>query len=83
MRTYLHKIMDEKRSALREFQATLAALSPLAILERGYSITQSIPGQHIVTSADTIDPDDRVSVRLFRGSLICRVERTLHGQDDV
>lgn len=83
MNTYMHKIIDDKRYFLRRLEATLAALSPLAILERGYSITQTIPDQHIVISADTIVPDERVSVRLFRGSLICRVERTLHGQDDV
>ncbi len=83
MKVHLTKIIDDKRSFLRELHATLTALSPIAILERGYSITQTIPGQHIVTSADTISPDDRVSVRLFRGSLICRVERSLYGQDDV
>ena len=83
MKTYMLKMIDEKRSCLRQLEAALTALSPLAILERGYSITQAIPGQHIVTSADSIHPDERVSIRLFRGSLICRVERTLHGQDDV
>ena len=55
----------------------LNALSPLAILDRGYSIC-SLPrtGRSIKSSAEA-QPGDRVEVRLANGRLDCKVEKTL------
>jgi exodeoxyribonuclease VII large subunit len=51
----------------------LAQLSPLAILERGYSIVQTQQGSVVRDSAQT-GVDDHLRVRLHRGRLRVRVE---------
>ncbi|WP_028324580.1 exodeoxyribonuclease VII large subunit [Desulfatirhabdium butyrativorans] len=83
MMTHLSNRIAQKRHRARELVASLQALSPLAILKRGYSITQTLPGQQVVTTAETAPETSLVSIRLYRGSLICRVERSLHGEDDI
>jgi exodeoxyribonuclease VII large subunit len=51
---------------------TLEALSPLAVLERGYAICQKPEGQ-VVRSADAVEVDSTVNVRLHEGSLEAKV----------
>ncbi len=52
----------------------LNLLSPLHILERGYSITQRYPSQNIVRDVDQVAPDEMVQIRLHRGKLLCVVK---------
>jgi exodeoxyribonuclease VII large subunit len=52
----------------------LDALSPLAVLERGYSITYKLPDEKIVKDADSVELGDRVRVSFAHGKAICRVE---------
>ena len=52
----------------------LHALSPLAILERGYSITRILPSQVIIRQASNVKANDRVQVKLHQGEFIARVE---------
>jgi exodeoxyribonuclease VII large subunit len=54
----------------------LGALSPLAILGRGYSITMKIPGGGIMRDSMDLKAGDRVETRLGRGKFISRVEET-------
>ena len=51
---------------------TLEALSPLAVLERGYAICLTPEGQ-VIRSADAVAPDATVKVKLHRGSLQAKV----------
>jgi exodeoxyribonuclease VII large subunit len=51
---------------------TLDALSPLAVLERGYAICLTPEGR-VIRSADAVELDDTVKVRLHQGSLSARV----------
>ncbi len=50
------------------------ALSPLAILERGYAICRQKQGA-ILRDAARVSPGDQVAVTLARGEIDCRVER--------
>lgn len=52
----------------------LFLLNPLSILNRGYSITRSMPDGGIVKNADFVAIDQRLHITLARGALICRVE---------
>ena len=53
----------------------LNALSPLAVLERGYSITFDSHGK-IVKKAASVKPGDLIKTRLHNGQITSRVEKT-------
>jgi len=55
--------------------AALDAMSPLKVLERGYAIAQNRQG-HVVREASSVTAGDEVRLRLWKGSLDCRVEGT-------
>lgn len=61
------------RSRLERLEHQLKALSPLAILERGYALVFDASGRLVKTSAQ-IEPGDEISARLAQGSLRARVE---------
>jgi len=59
----------------RDFAATcgkMNALSPLAVLERGYSVT--FAGERVVKSAEELKKGDIVITRLARGKFTSKVE---------
>ena len=55
--------------------AALDAMSPLRVLERGYAIAHDANG-HVVRDAETVSIGDELRLRLWKGELDCRVERT-------
>ncbi|MCU1267398.1 MAG: exodeoxyribonuclease large subunit [Acidobacteria bacterium] len=65
--------LDEKKKRLGLAAASLDALSPLAVLQRGYAIAQDANGR-LVRDAQAVAPGDMLRVRLARGNLNCRVE---------
>ncbi len=78
------KLIYYKEARLSASAVKLEALNPLAILQRGYSITRTYPGRHIVRDADSVSPGQGLEVRVAKGSLVCVVEgRHPHGQEDV
>ena len=54
----------------------LNALSPLATLKRGYSISRKTDGE-VLTAAEQVSVGDRIEVQLVQGQLACRVEEFL------
>jgi exodeoxyribonuclease VII large subunit len=72
-----------KRINLRALTATLAALNPLAILARGYSVTRTIPEAAVVSDPQKVALDQDLEVMLAKGHLICRVKgKVNHGKKD-
>ena len=68
-----------QRERIRGILGKLNSLSPLSILERGYSITKRLPNLEILRSANEVFKGDEVEVRLHQGGLLCEVkERILH-----
>jgi len=65
--------LDDKRGRLAVAAASLDALSPLAVLTRGYALAQNEAGQALRDARD-VEIGDSVSLRLARGVLRCRVE---------
>jgi len=61
------------RQRARAAEERLEALSPLAVLERGYSIVWSSDGK-VVRAAEQVEVGDALQVRLARGRLTVRVE---------
>ncbi|MBA2379543.1 MAG: exodeoxyribonuclease VII large subunit, partial [Blastocatellia bacterium] len=58
---------------LENAMATLHAISPLNVLERGYSITQTLDGA-ILRDAEQSAPGDRLKIRLARGKIEAEVK---------
>jgi exodeoxyribonuclease VII large subunit len=52
----------------------LDALSPLAVLARGYAVCWNEDRSAILRSSASVEPGDRVRVTLAEGELACRVE---------
>ncbi|HET6148561.1 MAG TPA: exodeoxyribonuclease VII large subunit [Polyangia bacterium] len=67
---------DRRRRALEACTTKLGALSPLKVLDRGFSLTQDAQG-HLVTRADQVHPGDAVTVRLREGTIEADVTATL------
>jgi exodeoxyribonuclease VII large subunit len=61
-------------ACLRESAAALEALSPVAILARGYSVTRIESSQEILKDARQARPGDRILSILGAGRLVSRVE---------
>jgi exodeoxyribonuclease VII large subunit len=59
---------------IRELTAKLQALSPVAILTRGYSITRTIPGQTVVKDPRTVSLNQDLEIMVALGRLYCRVK---------
>jgi exodeoxyribonuclease VII large subunit len=66
-------IATSRRAQLSQASARLHALSPLAVLSRGYALVHGPDGRLIRSAADT-QPGQIVSARLATGSLTARVE---------
>jgi exodeoxyribonuclease VII large subunit len=66
--------LEDGRERLALAAASLDALSPLAVLQRGYAIAQDASGK-LVRDAEAVKIGDAVSVRLAKGKLGTRIER--------
>jgi exodeoxyribonuclease VII large subunit len=67
------QIFLKKQSDHDRIQSTLHALSPLRIMERGYSIAY-VKEKELVKSTKQIKINDTVQIKLSDGTLMCRVE---------
>jgi exodeoxyribonuclease VII large subunit len=68
--------LDGRRHRLARLAAGLEALSPLAVLARGYSLTFAADGTTLLRSTAAARPGDLIQTRLAKGRLISRVEET-------
>lgn len=66
--------LESRNQQLTARASRLHTLSPLATLERGYSVTRKLPEGSIVHDSATLTPGDTVETQLARGLLICRVD---------
>ena len=55
--------------------ARLESLSPLAVLGRGYSLTQRMADGRVIRAAAELSPGEQISTRFARGQATSRVER--------
>ena len=75
---------NSKQIQIRELTAKLEALSPVAILSRGYSITRTIPDAQVVKDPHTVSLNQDLEVMVAKGRLICRVKgKSTDGQKDI
>jgi exodeoxyribonuclease VII large subunit len=77
----IRRDVDRRRNRLGQLAAALEALSPLAVLARGYSLTfkgktdgDSEGTGTLVRSADDVQVGDLIQTRLAAGQILSRVE---------
>jgi len=66
--------LERLRARLNPVVAQLEALSPLAILARGYAVAWKLPERSLVYDAQQLGPGDRISLRFGKGSATAVVE---------
>ena len=66
-------VADNARERLNVTMAALDALSPLAVLKRGFSIVEAAETGEILREAQKVGANDEVKIRLARGKLKARV----------
>lgn len=69
-------LTGERSHKFTKLAEKLAALNPLAVLRRGYSITRSYPQKRIIRTIGALTPGQEIEVILADGTLLCRVEAT-------
>jgi len=74
-----HRRLLECRGALDRQTASLEALSPMAILNRGYALVFDAKGQ-LLKDAARLNAGDELSARLARGRVRARVTSTERGE---
>jgi exodeoxyribonuclease VII large subunit len=76
-RRAISRDLDHRRHRVAHLAASLEALSPLAVLTRGYSLTFAADGTTLLRSAGAVRPGDLIQTRLAQGHILSRVEGTL------
>jgi exonuclease VII large subunit len=69
----LQRAVAERRQDLRRLEVQLRALSPLAVLDRGYSLTETADGA-VVRDAGRLKKGDRIKTRFAKGTVISEVK---------
>ena len=70
----------ELRTARQQTDAAAArldSLSPLAVLGRGYSLTQRIADGRVIRAAAELSPGEQINTRFAHGQATSRVERVM------
>jgi exodeoxyribonuclease VII large subunit len=88
MATRLIQLQGYARQALHRWELemkraenTLRALSPGAVLSRGYALARTLPELRVIREADRLSPGQAIRVQVARGALDCRVEEILKGEE--
>lgn len=66
-------LISNRNQTIALLAGQLHLLSPLNILGRGYSITQKIPSRNIIRDVAEVALEDRISIKLHHGALVCVV----------
>lgn len=67
--------LKDRQERLNHNSALLSSLNPLAVLQRGYSITRTLPELDIVRHAARVAVHQNLRIELARGVLEARVEK--------
>ncbi|MFO1023217.1 MAG: exodeoxyribonuclease VII large subunit [Planctomycetales bacterium] len=78
----MQRVLDNSRAQLGGVSGALHALSPLNVLERGYSLTQILPEKSsrkiLLRDSAQAQPGMLLETRLHSGTVTSRVESTTH-----
>jgi len=74
---------DGHKNHISQAAASLAALNPTSVLDRGYSIARTIPGKNVILDAEKVAIQDPVEIILSKGRILTRVEKKTDGKDHI
>lgn len=72
----MRRIIERLQARVERLSGRLHALSPSAVLKRGFSITRTYPGNQLLTSAAEVTAEEKLQTILARGSIISTVITT-------
>ncbi len=75
VRAIMDRLLAAKEEQMKVRMASLNALSPLAVLDRGFSLTQLENGE-ILRDASATKIDDAVKIKLAKGTIGARITKT-------
>lgn len=70
-------VISEHNHKFTKIAEKLAALNPLAVLKRGYSIARLYPQKQIIKTIEDMKPEQEIEVVLSDGSVLCQVKNIL------
>jgi len=70
----IQTIIDQHKADLSQKMRTLAAVSPLNTLERGYSITTLAETGQVIRNADDVELGQEITIRLQHGKLKAKIK---------
>lgn len=73
LRRAIRQRLETSRRQLETVAASLNALSPLAVLERGYSLTKRLRDGRLIRSVSDLKAGDRISTLFSGGSVVSEV----------
>lgn len=71
--------LQGRKDRLSALAGQMHALSPLNVLQRGYSIVTRLPGREIVRESRGLKARDRLNIRFHSGQAECSVENIQEG----
>ena len=74
LKVQLTNIIEQRKLTLQSMSSNLKAVSPLAVLDRGYAIVMNNKGKAIKSSKE-IKIGDIINTRLAEGELISNVSK--------
>ncbi len=72
-----YRRLKDYRKDIALLEGKIKDLSPLSVLERGYSITRKLPERRILRGSAGVEPGDQVHITLAKGELECLVEKPI------
>jgi exodeoxyribonuclease VII large subunit len=72
-------IIEKYQQRFNPIISTLKALNPLGVLEKGYSVVKS--NDKIVTDTKNLKVNDKLDIRLFKGSVLAEVKEIKNGKE--
>ncbi len=69
-------VLERRRNTLNQLHRTLMAVSPQAVLNRGYSITRTLPDRSIIRNIAQVAPGTTLETVVARGTIISDVTAT-------